>query len=301
MVPTWNRTESVSGRHHFHDTIDPIEEVVHLKLKTKVKLTTGALLLFGITLLQAQPVQAKIIKNSFVITKQAIKTTNSKKQVNLTIPKNTPLQVAGVKTVSGRKYLYTDVERLSYHLRKPLLSAKSTSTITRWLPATTANFKEIKKPVYLDYFAAQSDGKRSLKKVKTETGNLWKGSRIPVDYASQTGTRIRVTTDGYFEYYENMPFVFNISPQPTASVKVQSATHPVSSGRTILNFKDDIAQLPFVKLSADHFQLTIQGTSAGTITVIPNEDNVQKVLTSWISRINKEDWYEPNSITIFHQ
>lgn len=270
-----------------------------MKSVTKIKLTTGALLFLGVTLFQAQPAQAKISKNSFVVTKQTIKTTNSKKQVKITIPKNTPLQVGGVKTIAGKKYVYTDVERLSYNLQKPLLSSKATSTISRWLPATKATFKQIEKPVYLDYYAAQSDGKRSLKKVKTETGNLWKGYIVPADYASQTNTRIRVTTDGYLEYYENSPYIFKVSPQPTTSVKVQSATHPTSSGKTILNFKTDVAQLPFVKLSQNHYQLTIQGTSYGNVTVIPNDEDVQKVLTSWVSRINKEDWFEINSVSNF--
>ncbi len=263
------------------------------------KIMIGTLALFGGALLQVQPAHATVIKNSFFKTQRSITTYNSKKQVKVTIPKGTTVQVGGIKHVHGNKYVAINLERLSYNIRKPLLSQKKPGVYTHWLRAKGYNFKQIHKPVYLSYFAVQSDGKKSRNKIKTETGNLWKGDRLPANYTTASGTRFRVTSNGYLEYYAKSPFTFKVSPKPTASLKVVKASHPLASGETILAFKSKISGLSFVKKSHHDYHLTINSTGNGTITVIPSTTNVKKILTNWVYRIGKVDWYENNSVTNF--
>lgn len=269
-----------------------------IKMRRSGKILTGAMLLFGMTIITAQPAHATVIKNSFLKTQRTITTYNSKKQVKLIIPKGTTVQVAGIKHAKGNKYVDLNVERLSYNIRKPLLGKKNPGIYTRWIRAKGYNFKQVHKPVYLSYFAAQSDGKKTLNKVKTENGNLWKGDRLPVDYASATSTRLRITSNGYLEYFAKSPFVYKVSAKPTHSIKVLSASHPTASGKTILTVKSKFSGLPFVK-KAHHYQLTIFNYDHGTITVVPNDNNVKKILTNWIFKVGKEIWYENNSVTTF--
>jgi len=73
----------------------------------------------------------------------------------------------------------------------------------------------------------------------------------------------------------------------------------MASGETILTTKSRVKQLPFVKKSKDHYQLTITNAEAGTITVVPNTSKVKKILTNWIFKVGKESWYENNSVTTF--
>lgn len=263
------------------------------------KIMFSALVLFGAAFIQAQPAHATVIKNSFLKTQRTITTYNSKKQVKITIPKGTTVQVAGIKHTKGNKYVDLNVERLSYNIRKPLLSQKKPGIYTHWLRAKGYNFKQIHKPVYLSYFAVQSDGKKSRNKIRTESGNLWKGDRLPADYTTASGTRLRVTSNGYLEYYAKSPFAFKVSPKPTASLKVTKASHPIVSGQTILTFKSKISGLPFVNKSHHNYRLTIESTGNGTVTVVPNTNNVKKIMTNWIYRIGKVDWYENNSVTTF--
>lgn len=268
-------------------------------MRLSSKILACALTLFGATIFTAQPVHATVIKNSFLTTQRTITTYNSKKQVKLIIPKGTTVQVAGIKHTNGNKYVDLNVERLSYNIRKPLLSKKNPGIYTRWIRAKGYNFKQIHKPVYLSYFAAQSDGKKTLNKVKTENGNLWKGDRLPVDYTTATSTRFRVTSNGYLEYFAKSPFVYKVSAKPTHSIKVLSASHPTASGKTILIVESRFSGLPFVKKAHQHYQLTIFNNDHGTITVVPNDNNVKKILTNWIFKVGKEIWYENNSVTTF--
>lgn len=60
-----------------------------IKMRRSGKILTGAMLLFGMTIITAQPAHATVIKNSFLKTQRTITTYNSKKQVKLTIPKGT--------------------------------------------------------------------------------------------------------------------------------------------------------------------------------------------------------------------
>ncbi|KRK88804.1 hypothetical protein [Lentilactobacillus sunkii] len=268
-----------------------------MRLTSKIMFST--LVLFGTAFIQTQPAHATVIKNSFLKTQRTITTYNSKKQVKVTIPKGTTVQVAGIKHAKGNKYVDLNVERLSYNIRKPLLSQKQSGIYTHWLRAKGYNFKQIHKPVYLSYFAVQSDGNKSRNKVRTESGNLWRGDRLPADYTTASGTRLRVTSNGYLEYYAKSPFAFKVSPKPTASLKVTKANHPIVSGQTILTFKSKISGLPFVKKSHHTYRLTIESTGNGTVTVVPNTNNVKKIMTNWIYRIGKVDWYENNSVTTF--
>nr|WP_252892939.1 hypothetical protein [Lentilactobacillus otakiensis] len=45
--------------------------------------------------------------------------------------------------------------------------------------------------------------------------------------------------------------------------------------------------------------MTIFNYDHGTITVVPNDNNVKKILTNWIFKVGKEIWYENNSVTTF--
>lgn len=268
-------------------------------LKPTTQLIAGALFMLGAAFIQAQPAHATVVKNSFLKTQRSISTYNSNKHAKFTLPKGTVVQVAGTKHIHGNKYVDVYIDRLSYNIRKPLLAVKKPTVYSHWIRAKGYNFKQIHKPTYLSYYAAQSDGKKSQGKVRTETGNLWKGTRLPVDYATSAAARLRVTTDGYLEYDASSPFVFKISPKPTASLKVEKASHPIASGKTILTTKSRVKQLPFVKKSKQHYQLTITNAEAGTITVVPNTSKVKKILTNWIFKVGKESWYENNSVTTF--
>ncbi|APR07516.1 hypothetical protein FAM21834_01388 [Lentilactobacillus parabuchneri] len=268
-----------------------------MRFTTKFMVCSG--LLLGGLFAAAQPAHATVIKNSFLKTQRNISTYNSQKQVKLTIPKGTVVQVAGIKHAHGNKYVDLHLGRLSYSLRKPLLSAKKLTAYSYWIRAKGYNFKQVHKPAYLGYFAAQSDGKQSQGKTRTETGNLWKGTRLPVDYTTATAPRLQVTTNGYLEYYSNSPFVYKVSPKPTASLKVQSTSQPLASGKTILTFKSRVKQLPFTKKSRGNYQLTITNAEVGTVTVVPNSTNVKKILTNWIFKVGKQEWYENNSVTTF--
>ena len=268
-------------------------------MKRTTQLITGALLMFGAALMQAQPAHATVVKNSFLKTQRTIRTYNINKHAKLTLPKGAVVQVAGTKHLHGNKYVDVYVDRLSYNIRKPLLSVKKPTIYSHWIRAKGDNFKQIHKPSYLSYYAAQSDGKQSHDKIRTETGNLWKGTRLPVDYATSVAARLRVTTNGYLEYDASSPFVFKISPKPTTSLKVAKASQPMASGKTILTFKSRLKQLPFTKKSKGHYQLAITNAEAGTITVVPNTSKVQKILTNWIFKVGKQSWYENNSVTTF--
>lgn len=252
----------------------------------------GIAVLTGVAVLAPTQASASVVKNSFLTTKHQISTTNSKKQVKITIPKGTTVRVAGIKTSKGSTYVYSDADRLNYNLRKPVLSTRSTSHMTYWQKLTSANYTHVAKPKYLDYYSLTTQSTAGHSHLSfSNTGNLWLGSALPVNYTKTSGTRLRITDDGYLEYYSKTPYSYKISPKPTHSVKVQSATHPGGSGNTILTTKSSFSQLPFTKLATDKYQLTIHLTSGRTTTVYPSADNATKLTTQQISTIGGTKWF----------
>lgn len=233
---------------------------------------------------------AKVVKNSFLKTTRTIRTTNSKKQVKLTIPKNTVVQAAGIKWSSNHKYIYINADQLSYHLRKRLLSTKSTSNFSRWLRVSRTNFQQIKTPIYLSYYNTNVHNPLTKGTTYHTKADLWKGHALPVDYKSQSGIRLRVTTDGYLEYFASSPYVYKTSAKPTDTAKVISSTHLGGSGKDIMTFNSSFSALPFTK-SGSHYTLTILWKAQSTATAIPSEDNVKSLNIQDISRIEGQEWY----------
>lgn len=272
-----------------------------MKVITRLSLglTAGLTFLIGSVLLGTTTADAKVIQNSFLTTQRTIHTTNSKKQVQLSLPKGTTVQAAKVKNQAGRKYIYINAEQLSYRLRKPLLSSKVTSNFSRWIPVTKANFKQVKTPVYLSYYNTNVRKKRINNRYFSTNSNLWQGDALPADYPSQSGTRLRITTDGYLEYFAKSPFVYRVSKKPTATLKVQSATHPSGSGKDIMIFKSSFSPLPFQKAADGAYTLTIRWLSAATVTAIPNENNVKELTHQYVSKIGEQNWYHRTSTTKF--
>lgn len=238
----------------------------------------------------AVPAHATVVKNSFLKTTRTIRTTNSKKQVKLTIPKNTVVQAAGIKRSSNHKYIYINADQLSYHLRKPLLSTKSTSNFSRWLRVSHTNFQQIRKPVYLSYYNTNVHNPLTKGTTYHTKADLWKGHALPVNYKSQSGIRLRVTTDGYLEYFASSPYVYKTSAKPSDTAKVISATHPGGSGKDIMTFNSSFSTLPFTK-SGSRYTLTILWKAQSTATPIPSEDNVKSLNIQDISRIEGQKWY----------
>lgn len=258
----------------------------------------GLALIAGMTL-APQTASAKVVKNSFLVTQKTITTTNSKKQVKLTVPKGTTVRAAGLKTVGGSRYVYLDADYMNYNLRRPVLSSKATSHISRWLRLSSANFKRVAKPKYLTYYTVPSYAAQSAYRKVSVSGNLWKGSTMPVNYASTSGTRLRVTDDGYLEYFQSTPYVYKKTPKPTNTVKVLSATHPGGSGKTTLTVTKAFSGLPFTTTANGRAQLEIQLTSTRNMTAIPNLDNAQRLLIAQISTIGGTGWVNHKATVTF--
>lgn len=233
---------------------------------------------------------AKVVKNSFLKTTRTIRTTNSKKQVKLTIPKNTVVQAAGIKWSSNHKYIYINADQLSYHLRKRLLSTKSTSNFSRWLRVSRTNFQQIKTPIYLSYYNTNVHNPLTKGTTYHTKADLWKGHALPVDYKSQSGIRLRVTTDGYLEYFASSPYVYKKSLKPTDTAKVISATYLDGLNQDIMTFNSSFSALPFNK-SENQYTLTISEQGQWSTTATPNEDDVKSLNLQKISQIEGQEWY----------
>ncbi|GAY73929.1 hypothetical protein [Lentilactobacillus kosonis] len=135
------------------------------------------------------------------------------------IPKGTNIQVDGFKVKNGSKYAYFNIEKLSYDIRKPLIG-KNTSVISAWQRLTRSNFKQIKKPTYLNYYSAIKSSRKLYNKVIQHSGSLWEGTRFPANYKSVRNDRIRITNDGYLEYFENFPYAYRVSGKPAYTEKL---------------------------------------------------------------------------------
>ncbi|KRK88247.1 hypothetical protein FD17_GL000547 [Lentilactobacillus sunkii DSM 19904] len=238
----------------------------------------------------AVPAHATVVKNSFLKTTRTIRTTNSKKQVKLTIPKNTVVQAAGVKWSGHHKYVYINADQLSYHLRKPLLSTKSTSNFSRWLRVSHTNFQQIKKPVYLSYYNTNVHNPLTKGTTYHTKADLWKGHALPVDYQSQSGIRLRVTTDGYLEYFASSPYVYETSAKPSDTAKVIGATYLDGLNQDIMTFNSSFSALPFKK-SGNQYTLTISEQGQWSTTATPNEDNLKSLNLQKISKVEDQEWY----------
>lgn len=258
----------------------------------------GSLSLFVGLAANTQSANAKVVKNSFLTTQRTIATTNSKKQVNLTIPKGTTVRAAGLKTINGHRYVYLNVDHLSYNLRQPILSGKATSTISRWVRLTATNFRQVSKPLYLSYYTVPTTTGTAYR-TPLDSGDLWQGSTLPSDYQSASGTRVRVTDDGYLEYFTNTPYNYHKTVKPTDTEKVIAATHPGGSGKTTLTVTKGFSGLPFTQLTNGKSQLVIQLTSIHTITVVPSIDNAKSMLLNQISTIDGVDWANPKTEVTF--
>lgn len=237
-------------------------------------------------------VSAKVVTNSFLTTQRQLKTYNSKRTLKLTIPKNTTVQVTGIKHDHGKKYVALNVDRLRYGVRKPLLNAQNTSKVSRWIQANGKNFKLVKKPTYLAYYniTRSTAGHKLLTYVAD--GNLWQGSALPANYQQQIGVRFTVTTDGYLEYFNQSPYQYVISPKPSMTMKVQKAVH---HGRNVdLYFKKSFNQLPLTKVAKkgdNRYRLRIYRTYGDTATAIPDADNASQVALNELYTISGTQFY----------
>lgn len=243
----------------------------------------GLLLLAGVSVAtHADPASAKVQLGSFLTTRRAISVKNSKQKVTIKIPKGTTVQVDGFKNRNGIKYAYFNIEKLNYNVRKPLLN-KSTSTISAWQKLTKANYKQIKKPTYLYYYSAIVRHQRRYNKIIQRNGSMWEGQRFPANFSSAHNARVRVTNDGYLEYYKSSPYLYMVSSKPTYSAKIINAKHEVA--REYLTVKKGTDALPFDKLANGDSQIVIWWTAANTYTALPNENNAKQVISSNLYRL----------------
>ncbi len=236
----------------------------------------------------------KVKVNSFLMTKRKIATYNSKKTISITIPKGTTAQVVKVKQANGKKYVSLDLDRLSYAVRKPLVTKQSASGSSRWILAKGKNFTQVKKPAYLDYYSIKAAQSGLRLKTYLANGNLWKGTSLPATYEQSTNQRVAVTTDGHLEYYAASPYQYAVSPKPTQTAVIWKATHSSGSNNTYLYVHTGFKQLPFKKVAKTgdfRYRLTLNRLHQNTVTAIPNSDQAQRVMLNEAYKVGSQSYF----------
>lgn len=140
--------------------------------------------------------------NDYVVTKTATKT----------LPKGTRVQVVYTKTKNGKQYATIEASRLSYKLQKRVGSSKIATV------ATT-----------------------NLRKVSTQASDklnvLFKGASRTTDKKDTNAHKLKITTDGYIQYFAN-----SVTKAPVSSTKITASR---SKGSIIyLYSKTSMTKLP---------------------------------------------------------
>ncbi len=268
----------------------------------KVKLLIGFLALVVGLMIQTAMVQAKtsylsVAKRDYLQTQQKLTVTNSTyKNIKITIPKGTVVQVAGASKSKQTKhpFITIDMDTMSYKLRKPFYKSKSKPNMTAGIWATTRNFKKIDYPSYLRYYFVTKPDARSAGDYIAD-GNLWQGVKWPVKEVGTKGSGLKITVDGVLESYSKVPVFQAYAPKPVSYAKVRKT---VSNGKTTDFYtKYKVKNLPMTRVAKkgnNQYRLSITRTGEHAVTAIPESSKFPYVDSVEVSErylINNENYY----------
>ncbi|KRM45526.1 hypothetical protein [Lentilactobacillus parafarraginis] len=246
---------------------------------------------------QAKTHYLKVTQRSYLQTQRQMTIKNAYyKNIKITLPKGTVVQVAGVSKSkrTHHPFITIDMDSMSYHLRKPFYQSKRKPNMTAGIWATTANFKKIASPIYLRYYYVADPDTRSAGSYLAD-GNLWRGVRWPTDEVKAKGTGFKVTVDGYLESYSKVPVFQAYAPKPQGYAKIRKT---VDNGKTTdFYVKNKIKGAPLTRVAKtgnDQYRLSITRTGEHSLTMIPEDDHPQYVDSVEVSErylIAGKDYY----------
>ncbi|MCV3739673.1 hypothetical protein OF387_00385 [Lentilactobacillus hilgardii] len=249
------------------------------------------------TVAQAKTTYLSVSARNYLQTTKKLTVTNSYyKNIKMTLPKGTVVQVASAarSQKTHHPFFTIDMDTMSYRLRKPFYNAKSKPNMTAGIWATTADFKKVDSPQYLRYYQVTSPDTRSAGDYVAD-GNLWQGDKWPANETTAKASGIKVTVDGYLEAYSKVKVFQAYAPKPVGYAKIQKT---VTNGKTTdFYVASKIKGMPLTRVAKsgkDQYRLSITRTGEHGVTMIPEDEHPQYIDSVEVSEkylIDNQNYY----------
>ena len=208
-------------------------------------------------------------KDQYLMTKKTIHTTNSHyKNIKITIPKGTVLKSSRLTKSSKTKhpYLTINLNRLHWSLRKAIIQSSHNVTSTSGIWAKTSTFKKVHAPAYQTYFKQPYTG--------TIGRLIWEGTKaFPLRQQYKIENCLRVTDDGYLEYFTGYDYWVNKMPAPHSAAKVEKFVKKGKADYLYTASKVSGLNMKQVAKKGQHrYRLKITKTDQHMATVNPAQD-----------------------------
>lgn len=230
----------------------------------------GVLLTIGVTApANASTYLSHFSKNQYLMAKKTIHTTNSHyKNIKITIPKGTVFKSSSLTKSRKTKhpYLTINLNRLHWSLRKGVVQSYHNVMTTSGIWAKSSTFKKVHAPAYQSYFKQPYTG--------TIGGLIWQGTKaFPLRQQYKIENCLRVTDDGYLEYFTGYDYWVKKMPEPHSAAKVEKLVKKGNAYYFYTKSKISGLTMKHVAKKGNHrYRLKITKTDQHMATVNPAQD-----------------------------